>query len=233
MPITTEDALESTSYRLLFEYVQKEGIEPTIKFMKDMNAVLNKNNLLVKQAVLYGNNELLTLVKRNLDIVKYLREHEKDLRFFDLTRKEVLNTLTELSKNISLLGQYLDNAKLLEELKVSKISFFNFPFLKSYDFGIWHDYTGKIIYIKKYYTDGEMLSFDPERMIDKAHNYWEIPFHIDTRDETLSFVFEANNHKNGFQSRKIEITNFGFAGSKLPTEEDIQSYEMPKILIKK
>ncbi|MDE5630805.1 MAG: hypothetical protein K2I70_04320, partial [Bacilli bacterium] len=57
-----------------------------------------------------------------------------------------------------------------------------------------------------------------------------IPFDIMNGDD-CSFVMICKNEENGYQRRTIEIVDFDFDGSKLPTEKEISSYELPKELV--
>ncbi len=232
MEIITSENLESTGYRCLFECVQQEGIEQVMRFIQDIHKISFQKEIMLRQAIVYGRNDLLGLIKSNLDVVKYLRQHEKDLKKFNFSSKDLLNTLTNLSKNISLLELYLDNAKKLEELKISEIIFSKFPVCNTYKCGIYRNNQGNIIGIDKYYTDGQIDSVGLERVEDEVFRYSEIPFQVYNQNKAESFVLMANNGENGYQYRQIEITDFGFNSSKLPTEEEIRSYEIPKSLIR-
>lgn len=233
MKIKTSDKLESSGYRCLFEYAKQYGLEQIMHFIQDIDQIDFNEKVMLDQAILYGKNSLLSLIKRNSDIVKYLREHESDLRAFSLASKNVLNTLTILSKNISLLELYLSNAKKLEELKISKV---NFSFKDGlYACEIGRNSQDRIMYIKKYYTDGKIESLKPEHEIRKTSEFSfnKILFLINKDDGSPSFVLDTINNELGYQYREISITDFGFDGSKLPTEEEVRSYEIPKSLIKK
>lgn len=232
MGTKTTRPLASTGYRCLFECVKQQGIDQMLHLIQSINNISSYGmDTLLNQAIINGKNDLIALVKRNSDIIKYLREHKKDLQRLDLANENVLNTLNSLSNDISLLELYLDNAKRLEELKVEQIRFENFPFYSTYECGIYRNDQGKIIIINKYYTDGKIQSVNQEYEVDKLFHYSRIPFSID--NENTSFVLNINNDENGYQYRAIEITDFGFDRSKLPTEKEMQSYEIPKYLIKK
>lgn len=218
MEIKTCEALESTGYRCLFECVKEQGIEPVMHFIKDVNNISSRD-ILLRQAIMCGKNDLLALVKRNRDIVRYLRQH--DLQGFIFTSQNVLDTLTSLSKDISLLELYLDNAKRLEELNVLGVHFEKHLYSAVKRCDIYKDKEdGKI----KYYTDGRIQSMG-EISDENECNYSYIPFAIENSD--CSFLLEAINTEQG-QYRNIFIKNFGFDGTKLPSEEELQSYEVPK-----
>ena len=65
----------------------------------------------------------------------------------------------------------------------------------------------------------------------KMLHYSQIPYIVD--NESTSFCLKVANIDHKMQYREIEIRDFGFAGDKLPTEEELSSYEIPKKLIKK
>ncbi len=188
-------------------------------------------------------NALVQLAKRNKNIIKYLKEYEKELTILSFSDENVYNTLANLLTDISLVNLYLDNAHRLEELKVSKIKFVKE--LKSFDARGDRYICGfipnrskegiqdRIKYILKYYTDGKVF---PRLTEEQAHNYSrmcstynEVCFSIVSE---ATFVLRTENEENGYQNRSIEIMDFGFNGSKLPTIEEVQSYEIPKALIK-
>lgn len=231
MEIKTDEKLESTGYRCLFEYVRKEGIEPLMSLIDDVRKVPSKN-ILIQQAVINGKNDLLALVKKNQDVIHYLREHEKELELLSLTNKKLYQTLHELSSNISLLDLYLENAKRLEELKVSEIEFVTFSEFDRYHIEIMRTERGDIKFIKKYYTDGKIKPNGQEQVMIQCFRASEIPFLIALEDG-ISFILSTDNRENGYQYRNIQIRDFGFDGTKLPTEAEIQSYEIPKQYILK
>jgi len=122
------------------------------------------------------------------------------------------------------------NIKRLEELKVESIILSNFLHFNFETCEIYRDAAGKIITINKGYSDGQISDIKDENLISKYFNYSEIKYMVCY--DKATFSLEANNCENGQQYRTIRIENFGFDGSKLPTEEELSSYEIPKQLIK-
>lgn len=174
-----------------------------------------------------GNNDIDKMAKSNQDIIRYIREHEKEFSGFSLNNENILPMLTSLSKDMSLLDLYLENARRLEDLKVSRI-YLTPSFENEYQCGIYRDRDGNIINIQKYYTDGNIIAKE-ESLEDELFNYSEIPFSI----TNASFLLHASNNEDFIQCRGIYITDFGFNGDKLPDETEIQSYTIPKQLLKK
>lgn len=165
-------------------------------------------------------------------MIHYLREHEKEFEGLSLTNKELYQTLNELSNNISLLDLYLENAKRLEELKVAKIEFATFSEFNRYYIEIIRNEWKEIISIKKYYTDGKIKANGKEQVRLNGFHSSAIPFSIHSEAD-ISFMLSTDNMESGCQRRIIQIRDFGFDGTKLPTEEEIQSYEIPKQYILK
>lgn len=241
MKIITNEWLESTGYRCLFECMKQEGIEPVFKLVQDIKCIPDKQ-FLISQGILKGINYLLSLVKRNRNIIKYLREHEEELKTLKFCNLDFYNTIENLSKNPDLLDLYLNNARRLEELKVEEIEFvysFNHFIAKEdqYYCYIIPRNEKELNFISKCYTDGKIL---PRLTEEQAYNFkWcqekaqNIPFSIKNEaGYKCSFVLETANASDFSQRRKIVIVDFGFDGDKLPTEEEVQSYEIPKSLIK-
>lgn len=177
-----------------------------------------------------GKNDLIKINRRNRDIVKYIREHKKDMKRLRFTDKNVLTELNSLQEDNTLIELYLENARKLEDLKVSDIAFVDFFDIESYC-GIYRNDEGQIIRIQKTYTDGEIDEVFEEEVKDKLFNYSKIPYRLNRKGTTFSL--RAENTENGYSIRQIEINGFGFNGDKLPTEEEISSYEIPMQLIKK
>lgn len=226
MKIRTDKNLESTGYRCLFEYVKKEGIEPIFEYVQDIYN-LPKRDTLLRQVILTEEDEFTKLLKTHKEAIKYLKEHKEELRAFYLTNKNVFAILTSLSENGILLNSYLEKARRLEELKVATVRFVE-EIDDKYECGIYRDKNEKIINIRKYYTDGEITVLE-ENLEDEVFNYSEIPFSI----LNATFLLEASNNEQYYQHRSVYIKNFGFDGSKLPSEEELASYDIPRQLIKK
>ena len=234
--IKTSKYLASTGYRCLFECVKQEGIEPVLGLVQDINN-LPAQEILISQTIMGKENDLTKLARKNQDVIRYLKGHENELIKLSFKNQNVFQTLMELSSNIALLDLYLENARKLEALKVEKIVFGD---IRSFDANGDRYYCEvvpkndmELKYIHKCYTDGEVY---PRLTEEQANNfkwwysgYSKIPFSI-TNEHT--FVLKTTNKENFHQHREIDIVNFAFDGSKLPTEEEVQSYEIPKELVK-
>ncbi len=228
MEIITSEQLISTGYRFLFETIKKKGIGPVLDFVQDMEKLPKKTTLL-RQTILGEENDLIKLKRKHNDMFEYLREHKGEL-YFNLPIEKVSEMLVNVANNDNLLELYLENARKLEELKVSLIEFCTF-FDYWYQCDIYRNDNGQIIVIDKRYNDGEITKVEDE-VFQKAYcNYSCISYMVNTTN--MSFSFQAQNNEHGYQYRYITIKDFGFDASKLPTEEEIQSYEIPKQLVKK
>lgn len=233
--------LESRIYRILFEYIKgnKEGVHKLLGLMEDIYA-LPKKGLLVCKILANGENQLEDLVNKNKDVITYLREYDEQYKVSLMAKlilnDDVLNTLKEIKENEGLIDTYLENAKSLEELKVASIIF------KQISNKYYHYYCEvkkrndyELKHIRKCYTDGNIvreLTLEEATHFDWAHQGYNT-FYFNLEDASAcTFLLTCENEENGRQKRKIEIPNFGFNGSKLPTEEELSSYEIPKELIK-
>ena len=222
--VITEEKLVSTGYRCLFECVKKEGIEPVFNLAHDVKN-LPKQDSLINQTIMGEENDLDKLRKNNKDIIKYLKEHKKELKALSFKDLNVYNTLAVLLKESSLIDLYLDNAKELEKLKVASIRYLS-PKDNELDYSIYRDINGDIINIRKYYTDGN-ICVGEETLEDEEFLYSKIPLYI----SSPSFILEVSNNESFYSYRAIMIKDFTFDSSKLPTKEELESYEVPRSLI--
>ena len=254
METKPHEYLQSTGYRCLFECAKQEGIESLWGLVQDIKKLPSPEILLVP-TIMENAKTLAKLSKKNKKVIRYLKEHAEELRKFSLYRPGVVGILESLYQDSALLDTYLKNAKRLEALGVSKVdvvssldSYYNkCCFYKGRYFEekmalfglIFRRFSERnaIIDIEKYYTDGtinagtictENLAVSP---YDDYYRYYEIPFSVG--DATFVLGVHSSGYHLGpcFQS-EIKILDFGFDGSKLPTEEEIQKYEIPKQFIK-
>ncbi len=226
----TSKELESASYRCLFEGIKSKEIGSFLSLVKDIHDIYSRE-ILIFQTLFCRENVLDTLRVNHSKILEYFRDHNEELRYLNFANENVLNVLENLKNDISPLDLYIENAKKLESLKINKIQFESFwPFNKG-NCPICRDKEGKIISISKYYTDGEIVSSGDEIITNSmlSYSYSKINFSIHNE----SFILMAQNGEYLPQYRSIYINNFGFDGSKLPLEEELQSYEIPNELIRK
>lgn len=226
-----EIKLESSGYRSLFEYVKKEGVEPALDFFKDVNKFHCTKKSLLENSIIFGKNDLIRMNRRNRDIVKYIREHKKDMEGFNLANEDILMVLSSLQENNALVDLYLENARRLEYLKVQNIEFKQFLPFEFYNCGITRNKDGQIIAIQKNYTDGKINSVGEEKLAIKNYYYSEIPYMIE--NEGMTFLLEVVNSYRCSPISQIKIKDFGFNSEELPTKEEINSYDIPLQLRKK
>lgn len=246
MEIKTSDYLESSVYRVLFEYIKssKNAVHQLIGLMEGIYALPNRE-FLIYQIMADRRNRLDELMDKNIDVINYLRNcdlesHKSSLFSKLIMNEDLLKVLKQIRDDKSLIDGYLKNAQRLEALSVEKIVFGEISkLMKEY-----HHYYCEIKtrnerelrYVHKCYTDGtvkRVLTLEEAEYFDWCHvGYNFIPFDILDGKE-CSFVMVCKNEENGHQKRKIEIPDFNFDGSKLPTAEEISSYELPRELILK
>lgn len=242
METITSDFLESRLYRILFEYIKdkEDGVHKLIALMESIYALPNRG-LLVCKILATGENQLEDLVNKNKDVITYLREYDQQYKI-SLMSKLILNddvfkVLKELRNNQDLVDIYLKNARSLEDLKVASIIFREIS--KKYyhyycEIKKRNDYELK--HVRKCYTDGKIepvLTLEEATHFDWCHQgYNSIHFNLADASK-CTFILTCENEENGRQKRQIEIPSFRFDSTKLPTEEEISSYELPKELILK
>lgn len=245
MEAITSDFLESSVYRVIFEYLKyTKNLDQVLGLVNDIYALPNRN-LLIYQIISIKKNSLDLFWERNKSVLKSLEEYDLDVYRSSFLCKlimndDILKILNQLRDNISLLDLYLENAKRIESLKVERIVFGDLKKLmkefQHYYCEVKKQNDRELKSIRKCYTDGRVrpvLTGEEARCFNWCHNgYNFIPFDIfDNQD--FSFVLTCENEGNGRQRRTIEIENFAFDASKLPTEDDIRSYKLSKELVRK
>lgn len=245
MEVITSDFLESSVYRVMFEYIKHTNVDQVLGLVSDIYALPNRE-LLIYQIMAVKKNCLDLFMERNKDALKSLEEYDLETYRSSLLCKlimndDVLKILKKLRADISLLDLYLENAKRLESLRVENIVFGDLKKFIKKDFKHYYCEVKirnerELKHVRKCYTDGEVKPVLTEKeatCFDWGHaGYNFVPFDIKNADD-CSFVLVCENEENGRQKRTIEIADFGFDASKLPSEEEIRSYEIPKSLIKK
>lgn len=229
--VWVNDSIDSTGYRSLFQCVKENGIDKVVDFVDEINGRSFSKEILLRRAILYGKNNLLSLVKQNKDIIEYFREHEGDFSTFKITDNNVLDVLIILRENISYLDLYLENAKRLENLGVAKIKFENLCPVTVHDCRLYKNKDGEVTFIQKSYTDGKMLYVGDEVLDSEKYRSSYIPYKMG--NEGATFYLTVQNTEHSQQYSWISINDFGFRGDKLPSKEEIESYEIPRQLIKR
>lgn len=79
----------------------------------------------------------------------------------------------------------MENARKLEDLKVSDIAFVDFFDFESYC-EIYRNKVGQIIRIRKKYTDNKIVEVFEEELIDKLFNYSKILYRQNRKETTFS-----------------------------------------------
>lgn len=227
-----EKVLESRGYRSLFECVEKEGIHHVLNLFNDIQK-LPKKEILAQQAIMGKETAFTVLAKNNKDVIKYIKERGEEFAALDFSDENILNTLVKLY-DINLLELFLENARRLEKLRVERIRFTDIrkeEYEYHYHCDYWLSEKNTIERINKCFTDGEVCPRLTEEEVTN-YSFKSIPFNINIiNNQPFTFVLKTKDCGDS-QYREIDIMDFSFDGSKLPTEEEIQSREIPKSLIK-
>lgn len=225
--IVRSECMDSTFYRVLFELAKEVGTGELLNLLYDLVSL--KNLSLEKEIIFEGKHRSLSLISRNKKVVDYLRKHKKELEAKNLTDQNIISVVNELVDNPSLLDTYLENARLLEKYKIEKIKIVSKKYEDIFHINInqeiYYNKSNKIIAIRKYYTDGEIECI----RVEEGYDYKEMNCALKGEVST-SWILHTENHENGMQFRSIYITGFDFNPEKLPTEEELQSYELPSSL---
>lgn len=203
MEIKTGKFLESSIYRILFEYINSDEkvIHQLIGLMRAIYALPNRE-FLIYQMIADRRNRLDELVEMNKDVIDYFRcneigEYKSSLITKLIMNDDVLRILEQIRDDKSLTDIYLKNAQRLETLKVEKIVFGDLKkLMKEY-----HHYycevkkrnDRELRHVRKCYTDGvvkRVLTKEEATCFDWCHvGYNFIPFDIFDSKEAHDFTF--------------------------------------------
>ncbi len=223
----SEKQLDSTYFRVLFELAKKEGPESLQKLLKDLEML--KGNSLEYDAIFKGRHYTLSLTTKNKGVISYLRERKKELVGLNLLNESVTASINELVDNPGLLDTYLETAKYLEDYRIGHINCMP-ECLDTLNITsrAFYDKEGKINCITKHYTDGSII-YSPVGEPQGLFRQQIIPCILDGSVPT-TWVLRTENSDSGWQYRTIYLENFAFDTTKLPTEEEVQSYDLPPSL---
>ena len=211
--------LDSTTYRKLLEFIKKEGAEAFISFFDDYTKVQEES--LIFKALCEGKHPLLALIRNHRAVASFIRELNDPYPCILLERKlpQLLNSIT--SDNIS---QQIDTARALEELKVESVTIGGLDdSRKKYQTLIKYD-SGVIDGISKYYSNGEL-----NYLLSRDAGWVEYDTYVRFVSDTGNFLLGAENVTKN-QSRYINVTDFAFDASLLPSEEELARIEPTKSL---
>lgn len=221
--------LNSTYYRILFELAKEEGVESLKNLLYDLIDL--ESRPLGQEAILKSKHRTISLINRNKKAVAYLRKYRDELEGYNLLNPRILSIINKIIQNPSLLDTYLKNARILEKYRIGRIDIFSHKSALTdlkIRMEIYINEAKKITDIIKYYTDGE---FEDRLMVTPldSFNCQEVHTRLNT-DVPATWILRTENHADGRQYRQIFITGFDFDSSKLPTEEELQSYNLPSTL---
>lgn len=220
--------LNSTRFRVLFELAKEEGPEALQKLLSELK-MIERQHSLGHEAIFRGEHSTLSLTRRNKSVIAYLREHKNELTGIYLLSDDINSAITSLVENPSLLDTYIETARTLESYRVGNINVLsnnvNGVNIKSQ---VFYNKDGQIIHITKHYTDGFII-YLPLEEPQERYNRQIINCDLDTSVST-TWVLRTENTDTGWQYRTISIKDFAIDTSKLPSEEEIQSYDFPPSL---
>ena len=210
---------ESTGYKRIFECAKNEGIEETLNLFNQMEEL--KRLDLLTSAVIGGIHHTLSLVKTNKRVIQFLREYKRDIRSIISNHDIITNALKLASDNPALLASYIENMRMLEELKVDRVEITKLRELlnRYYYFEICRISQKHAKVTRKYYTDGK-FDFDDEKVVlDGCEARWL--FELSSGPKNTPTFLLSVDRTSKLENRIIEITGFDFNRKYLPTEEEL------------
>ncbi len=219
---------ESTGYKRIFECAKNNGIEETLNLFSQMEEL--KRLDLVTSAVLGGIHETLSLVKNKKGVIQFLRKYKLDIRSIFSNYEIITNALKLANNNPRILETYIENMRMLEELKVDRVEITKLRELlnRYYYFEMCRLSQTRAMITRKYYTDGQFDFHDRNAKINGCEVRWLFELSNGPKS-TPTYLLNVDRRKS-LENRTIEITGFDFNGKSLPTEEELSSNEIPSVL---
>lgn len=217
---------ESQKMRKIFEFIKKYGIFELQSFFTEYD-ILRQQDLL-GMAIMEGKHPTLAFVNKHRDVCRLIKEIDYLGGSF-IFRHDVRSFLTnEITDEI--IEKYIECARSLEEIGVSKIRFMPNKACNISKTMIKYDCDGKISSIIKNYFNSDCLveySLDDSRSNECFEVYnSKIIFHNDYGN----FIITSNNKENDRQVRHAIVSDFLFDVSLIPSERELSSYEVPETL---
>lgn len=216
-----ERQTDSNTYRRIFEFVQKNGIDSLVKLAQSFGAF--SGSRIIEKRLFYG-QDLLSHIVRDKELIGFLRGFKngflKNVNIYDSSFEEIVDMIANSMDKLDLL---IENAKVLEDLRVGSIKCsdcFMYDAANSNSIQTFFDKDGKITDIVKPYSDGK-ISYTAHESKNRTPSF--INYSVQYAD--ASFILIAENHGNGNRYIYAHIKNFEFNASKLPSYEEISSME--------
>lgn len=217
---------EGAGYKRIFECAKNEGIEETLNLFRQMEE-LQKIDL-TRWAIIGGVHHTLSLTKKYKGVIKYLREYKKDLQSIIFSNENLIKSLEIAKNNPKILETYIENMRMLEELKIDRVEIVELRNLlnRYYYLEIHRLSQTRAKVTQKYYTDGKIELDDHNTKINEhiIRRLFEISNKSTEEQTTFLINVSNNNHRN------IEITGFDFNSEYLPSEEELSSCDIPYAL---
>lgn len=218
---------DSQVYRKLFEFVEQEGLEPLILFIKDYEKSLKEEHL--TKALLEGKHDTLSFVKKHRAMAAFLRNlktEDKPCFLKDWNFPKYVESLTDAD-----IPFCIERARCLEELRIGTVRLLHRTNgIVSYETMVFYGNDGEVTDIYKQYSNGLILYRDmPD--CSRVDNYDAYKTSISFNSAKGRYVLNAENHASGFQYRYADVSDFSFDVDTLPSYEEMASYLEPQTLI--
>lgn len=215
--------LDSTVYRMLLEFIKREGVETLKDFWIDY-AKIQEEDLLLR-ALCDGKHPTLTLVRKHKAVAGFVKDLNISYPCFLLDRglPKLLDSITE--ENVS---KQIECARLLEDLRISDVDlgFDAYGSKNGRQTIIKCDSDGEIVGVSKLYSNGEL-----DYTFSHQYGGWtEYKTRVDFCSDSGNFLLGVANIITRDQERWIRLTDFNFDTSLLPSEEELSRNAEPKTL---
>lgn len=220
--------LDSKTYRMLLEFIKKEGTAPVIKFLADYEEV--KRRSLVFDALCDGKHPTLSLVRRNKAVASLIRQLDTNYRFpAFLTDCNFLPFVEKITPdNIS---KQIEGAFCLEELEVDTIRIEPINSgVQSHSTCVMYDPSNQITGLCKFYSNGT-ITYGACKTKDYTKAFFDsYPTDIYFATDSGNFVLAVESLGSS-GSINISLNDFGFDPKLLPSKDELSFYEPPKSLM--
>lgn len=225
-----ETKLDSRTYRKIFEFIKENGIEPLIVLINNISII--DSNSLIEDSIFLGKHRTLSLTKNNKELVEFLRTFDGNFLHIPITDQRFINFVLYTYDCIAFLDQFIENARLLEDLKICQIDFLN-PrdfFEKQYTTQIWRNHKGIVTDSRKHYSDQDIIYSEvkDDPLFGDGSEEYVVKFK--DHNNYPNWLIEVESHSNGFQFRYMDICDFVFNPIYLPTNNELNSFDEPKSL---
>ncbi len=224
-----EKQTDSNTYRRIFEFIKREGIEPLLTLVNDLESLqyLEKEDIISKR--LFESKDFLNhIVRKNKIVIDFLKQFKNGfLTQMTIDSKQFFDLVKDTRKNQNKLNLFIENTKILEDLKIDNIYLTeNISQLACCHHNLWIFGDTEITGIKKAYSDGEIL-YNEQKNDSGSKIIFE---EYEANYKNASWIIISQNYAEMNKYKYVYIKDFGFKNSNIPSYEELSSYSEPETL---